>query len=485
MSKTVQTEDSLEEVWKEVQRFLYREFPQDTELWLNEIKLHSTREDKKNTNKCFLFLSVPNEFYKEKFEERYQKAIQKFVRSHLNREIQLEILYDLEDSEPSNTEQVLQILQTNSSHPHIPKSIRKEPWKLGMDPKHLFQNFVMGSSNRVAYAAGLRITEALGLEYNPFFLYGGVGLGKTHLMQAIGNKVLKENSLLEISYITSEQFANEYILSLKKGLVHNFRLKYRNSDLLLVDDIQFLEGKTGIQEELFHTFNMLKNSEKQMVFTSDRPPKELKTIVDRLLSRFTSGLITEIKVPDLEMRKIILKKKMQKTNVQLSEGILQFLAERLINNVRFIEAGVLKLKSIQELLGTPITKAVVQEELKEIFEIQNYTSNPSIEEIQRIVSDYYKISYEEIRSKKRGGLQITKPRQVAIYLAKELTEKTNAEIGREFGKRNHSTILSSYKKIHQEQSHIESTQNDIQQLQKKLLKKESFLKPQKLRSKKH
>ncbi|MDH4128651.1 MAG: chromosomal replication initiator protein DnaA [Spirochaetota bacterium] len=441
----------LDQEWHIIELFLKKEYPEDQELWLNHIKLLSTTKNE-------IFISVPNQVYKDRVVDKYLNNINRFIESRFSKKIDLKIMVDENEDDD---------IITLPSKTH--ESTGKTNLLKSLNPKNTFEQFVVGNNNQLAHAAAVRISEYPGQDYNPFFLYGGVGLGKTHLMQAIGHEIHQNDPVMEVIYITSEQFTNEYVSSIIKKQPHAFRLKYRHSDVLLIDDIQFLEGKEGIQEELFHTFNMLKESGKQMVFTSDRPPRELKAIMDRLISRFASGLVADIKAPDLETRQAIIRKKMIKNNIRFDDEIVLYLASNITHNVRDLEAAVIKLKSIINLLKEKLTLKRVEQELHEILNYHVGRKNISIERIQKEVANYYNISYSDMKSKKRSDA-IAKPRHIAVYLAKQLTNLSTTELGNEFGGRNHSTIISAYQKIEAEIIKNESTRNDIEHLKSRLLR---------------
>ncbi len=448
----------LDQEWQLIDQYLRKEFPTDQELWLDYLKFLSATEEE-------IFISVPNQIYKERVLEKYQPKIDTFMEGRFGEKYPLSVMV-----EEDNEDEIVVLPTHPPSNPSVLRNPKKPKYLYqSLDDQYTFEQFVLGGNSQLAHAAALRISESPGKDYNPFFIYGGVGLGKTHLMQAIGHEIHSIDPVMAVHYATSEQFTNEYVNSLQKGKVHAFRLKYRYADILLVDDIQFLEGKEGIQEELFHTFNMLKESGKQMVFTSDRPPRELKTITDRLLSRFASGLVADIKPPDLETRKAIIKKKAHQKNVGLSEEIIHFLAHNITHNVRDLEAAVTKIKSIVELLNEKLTLKRVETELHDVLNSHVGRRNVSVERVQKEVANYYNISYSDMKSKKRTNA-IAKPRQIAIYLAKQLTNLSTTELGNEFGGRNHSTIISAYQKIELKIQANESTQNDVEHLKIRLLR---------------
>ena len=317
-----------------------------------------------------------------------------------------------------------------------------------LNPKYTFDSFVTGSSNRFAHAAALAVAEAPGKVYNPFFIYGGVGLGKTHLMHAIGNRVLHNHPEMRVLYVSSEQFTNEIIRSIQEGTAELFRQKYRSIGVLLVDDIQFLSGKQSTQEEFFHTFNTLHDAQKQIILSSDRPPREVQKLEDRLRSRFEWGLITDIQAPDLETRIAILNKKATIDHYSVPNDVLVYIASRIDSNIRELEGALTRVVAYASLIGRPVTTELVAEALKDVFP-NNKTREITLEVIQEIVSSYFKIRIEDLHSKKRSR-PIAYPRQIAMYLCRELTDTSLPQIGNFFGGRDHTTVLHAYDKITRE-----------------------------------
>lgn len=317
-----------------------------------------------------------------------------------------------------------------------------------LNPKYTFDTFVTGSSNRFAHAAAMAVAESPGKIYNPFFMYGGVGLGKTHLMHAIGNRVLHNHPDMRVLYVSSEQFTNEIIRSIQEGTAEKFRQKYRNIDVLLVDDIQFLSGKTSTQEEFFHTFNTLHDAQKQIILSSDRPPREVERLEDRLRSRFEWGLITDIQAPDLETRIAILKNKAQLDHFSVPNDVMVYIASRIDSNIRELEGALTRVVAYASLIKKPVTTDLVAEALKDVFP-NNKTREVTMEVIQEIVASYFKIKIEDLHAKKRTR-SIAYPRQIAMYLCRELTDTSLPQIGNFFGGRDHTTVLHACDKISKE-----------------------------------
>ena len=309
----------------------------------------------------------------------------------------------------------------------------------------MFQTFVVGSCNQFAHAAALAVAEAPGKTYNPLYIYGGVGLGKTHLMHAIGHAIKERNKYLRLSYISAEKFMNELINSIRYDKAQTFREKYRSIDVLLMDDIQFMAGKERTQEEFFHTFNALYDKQKQIVISSDCPPREIPTLEERLHSRFEWGLIADMEPPDLETKVAILKRKADLDGVVLPDDVAFFIAGKVKSNIRELEGSLVRLIAISSLRGVPISKMLAQDAIRNIAD-DDQPAGITMEQIQRVVSAHYKLRPEELKTK-NNARQIAVPRQVAMYLCKRLTKHSFPEIGREFGGKHHTTVIHSVDKI--------------------------------------
>ena len=320
-----------------------------------------------------------------------------------------------------------------------------EPIENSLNAKYTFEKFVVGSCNQFAHAAALAVAEAPGKTYNPMYIYGGVGLGKTHLMHAAGHAIKERNRHLRVAYISAEKFMNELINAIRYDKTQTFREKYRSIDVLLMDDVQFMAGKERTQEEFFHTFNALHNDQKQIVITSDCPPREIPTLEERLHSRFEWGLITDIEPPDLETKVAILKRKADLDGVNLPDEVAFFIAGKVKHNIRELEGSLVRLVAISSLRGLPISKMLAQDAIRNIVD-SNQPEGITIEKICRAVSAQYKLTVEELKSK-NNARQIAVPRQVAMYLCKRLTKHSFPEIGREFGGKHHTTVMHSVEKI--------------------------------------
>jgi chromosomal replication initiator protein len=330
--------------------------------------------------------------------------------------------------------------------PEPPKNTPSREWNssFNLNPKYTFGEFVSGSSNQFAFAAAMAVANNPATTYNPLFIYGGVGLGKTHLINAVGNSILQKSPNMKVCYYTSEKFMNELINSLRYAKMDEFRNKFRSMDVLLIDDVQFIAGKERTQEEFFHTFNALYESHKQIVVTSDKFPKEIPGLEERLRSRFEWGLIADIQAPDVETKQAILKMKAEQNNIELPEDVAFFLANSITTNVRELEGYLIRIGAYASLTSTPITLAMAKEVLKDILVEKN--RELSIEEIQKAVASHFNVKVSDLKSSKRLKAMVL-PRQIAMYLSRQLTSSSYPEIGERFGGKDHSTIIHAIKKI--------------------------------------
>jgi chromosomal replication initiator protein len=340
--------------------------------------------------------------------------------------------------------------------------------ELHFNPKNTFESFVVGNNNNFAYAAALAVAQAPGKSYNPLFLYGGVGLGKTHLLHAIGQHVSGNKKGARVAYLSSEKFTNEYIDAIQNNLLVKFRKKYRQTDVLLIDDIQFLAGKERIQEEFFHTFNALHESHKQIVLTCDRPASEIQGLEHRLVSRFEWGLVTDLQPPDVEMRLAILQKKAQIMGVTLPDDIMNFLANRIRTNVRRLEGALIRVASYASLTGKKLTIEVVEGLLREILHEEGRLSI-SIEVIQKKVAEHFDIRLADMTSKRRPE-NIAFPRQIAMYLSRQMTESSLNTIGEAYGGRDHGTVLHACRLVKDRMEVDANVRQVVHYLEKQLMR---------------
>ena len=331
-----------------------------------------------------------------------------------------------------------------------------------LNPKYTFDTFVTGSSNRFAHAAALAIAEAPGKTFNPFFMYGGVGLGKTHLMHAIGHQIIKNFPEKRVLYVTSEQFTNELINAIRDGDPERFRQKYRTIDVLMVDDIQFISGKQGTQEEFFHTFNTLHASERAIILSSDRTPHEVEKLEERLRSRFEWGLTADVQAPDFETRIAILKKKAQRDNLNVPTDVMVTIANSIDSNIRELEGALNRVVAFASINHQPITVSITEETLKNLFP-GNRAKRITVEMIQNIVANHFHVSVDDLQAKKKTK-EIVHPRQIAMYLCRELTDTSLPQIANFFGKRDHTTVMHACEKIGKNKEEDPKLNQDIQEL---------------------
>ncbi|OLS02719.1 chromosomal replication initiator protein DnaA [Tissierella creatinophila] len=378
-----------------------------------------------------IILAAPNDFTKGILEGRYLNLIKNAIKEVVKEDYAIEFIIPGEES-VSNKGQAIE-------------KENIEMHRSQLNPKYSFNTFVIGNSNRFAHAASLAVAEAPAHAYNPLFIYGGVGLGKTHLMHAIGHYILSQNPDTKVMYVSSEKFTNELINSIREYRNEEFRNKYRNIDVLLVDDIQFIAGKEGTQEEFFHTFNALHEANKQIIISSDRPPKEIPTLEDRLRSRFEWGLIADIQAPDLETRIAILRKKANIENLEVPDEIMEYIASKIHSNIRELEGALIRVVAYSSLTNKDITIELAEEALKDIIS-NNKPKEITVDLIKEEVSQNFNIKIDDFTSKKRTRA-IAFPRQIAMYLTRELTDLSLPKIGDEFGGRDHTTVIHACDKI--------------------------------------
>jgi len=423
------TMNNLLEIWEKTLNLIKTELTEVSyNTWLKSLEPITIK------GKTIL-LGVPNDFNKGILETRYESLITNAIKQITSQDYKLEFIVP-------GSEQFNKLSQNNE----VRESNTFETPNL--NPKYVFDTFVIGNSNRFAHAASLAVAESPAKAYNPLFLYGGVGLGKTHLMHAIGHYILGQNPNCKVVYVSSEKFTNELINSIKDDKNVEFRNKYRTVDVLLIDDIQFIAGKERTQEEFFHTFNALYEANKQLIISSDRPPKEIPTLEDRLRSRFEWGLITDIQPPDFETRIAILRKKAEMEGIEIENEVLHFIAKKIKSNIRELEGALIRIAAYSSLTNMEISIDLAQEALKDIIS----TSKPrkiTVSLIKEVVAQHYNIKVDNLDSKRRTRT-ITYPRQIAMYLCRELTDLSLPKIGEEFGGRDHTTVIHAYDKISQD-----------------------------------
>lgn len=406
-------------------------------------------------------LSVPNNFTKEILETRYKDLIINAIniisskKYNIDFSIMTEETIDIEDPK----------LKKDSKN----TVVVSDEMSATLNPKYTFDSFVIGNSNRFAHAASLAVAESPARAYNPLFIYGGVGLGKTHLMHAIGHYILQNNPKSKVVYVSSEKFTNELINSIRDDKNEDFRNKYRNVDVLLIDDVQFIAGKERTQEEFFHTFNALHEADKQIILSSDRPPKEIPTLEDRLRSRFEWGLIADIQPPDFETRIAILKKKADVEKLNISNDVMVYIATKIKSNIRELEGALIRIVAYSSLTNREISVDLASEALKDIIS-NKQTKQITIDLIQDVVCSYYNMRIEELKSQRRTR-NVAYPRQIAMYLCRKLTDTSLPKIGEEFGGRDHTTVIHAYEKISEGIKHDETLQEAINEITKRINQK--------------
>ena len=406
------------------------------------------------TDKC-ITLRVPNNIYQFWIESNYMTALQTAIVTAFGAPRAVRF------SSPSGAagQTPLEEITLREILPEPQGDTKAGASLLGLNPRNTFESFVVGPNNEIAHAASLAVAQAPARTYNPLFVYGGVGLGKTHLMQAIGQYVWAKKKNMKVIYLSSELFINEFIDAIQHSNLVKFRKRYRQADLLLIDDIQFLGGKERSQEEFFHTFNTLFDGHKQIVLSSDRPASEIANLEHRLVSRFEWGLTAELQPPDIETRLAILRKKARTMQIKLHDEIFQFLASRIRTNVRRLEGALMRVASFASLSGKELTQEVVEHLLKDILQEEGRHSI-TIEQIQRRVAEHFDVRVADMTSKRRPA-SIAFPRQVAMYLSRELTKASLNEIGDAFGGRDHGTVLHACKLVKKRMSEQDNLRQTI------------------------
>ena len=404
-------------------------------------------------------ISVPNSFTKDILEKRYKDLVINSIEAACSKTYDLEFLIA---SEVKETE------EKNTVKDDISVTVSDE-MSSTLNPKYTFDSFVIGNSNRFAHAASLAVAESPAKAYNPLFIYGGVGLGKTHLMHAIGHYILQNNPNAKVVYVSSEKFTNELINAIKDDKNEEFRTKYRSVDVLLIDDIQFIAGKERTQEEFFHTFNTLHEANKQIILSSDRPPKEIPTLEDRLRSRFEWGLIADIQAPDFETRMAILKKKADVEKLNVPNEVMVYIATKIKSNIRELEGALIRIVAYSSLTNRDITVDLATEALKDIIS-NKQNKCITIDLIQDIVANNFNLRVEDLKSQRRTR-NVAYPRQIAMYLSRKLTDMSLPKIGEEFGGRDHTTVIHAYEKISEALNNDQSLEHTIDDITKKLTQK--------------
>jgi len=434
----------LSQVWQQCLEILERQLPKSSiENWLRNTRPVAVVEDT-------IIVGVQGEFAKDRVESRYGVLLRQALRELTNRNMQLKFVSNpnvIEDPAPGNPSPSETPSQgAPLAGPELGAAeLTIKPHLSHINPKYTFETFVVGTSNRFAHAAALAVAETPAKAYNPLFIYGGVGLGKTHLMHAIGHFVAAQNPRARVAYISTETFTNEFIMAIQKGSTLEFQNRYRHVDVLLIDDIQFLAGKERTQEEFYHTFNAIHEANKQIVISSDRPPKEIPTLEDRLRSRFEWGLICDIQAPDLETRIAILRKKAVMENLDVPDDVTSYIATNIETNIRELEGALTRVVAYANMLRSPLNYDLAVHALKDILP-PNRPKQVTIATIKQVVAEHYNIRLQdfEVRNRSRS---VAFPRQIAMYLSRELTDASLPKIGEEFGGRDHTTVIHACEKI--------------------------------------
>jgi chromosomal replication initiator protein len=433
-----------EEIWEKVLvRLEERVGKGSFELWFKPLKLIELKEES-------ALIEAPNRFFREWIEDNYLTHIQEVLLEVANFSGQLK--FRLADKDKEVKKEFTQLEN---------RTKRLASKGIFLNPRYTFESFVVGPSNQFANAAARTVAEQPGSVYNPLFIYGGVGLGKTHLINAIGNFIVDNVSGLSVLYVPIEQFTNEVVAAIRHQKMAELKEKYRNVDVLLVDDIQFISGKVVVQEELFHTFNHLYDKQKQIVMASDRPPKEIQDIPDRLKTRFSMGLIADIQPPEYETRIAILNKKAEKEKIKLPEEVCHWLAKKIKSNIRELEGCLIKLAAHSSLTGTPINLDMAKTVLKDVISDEDRPVTPEL--IQKIVAEAFGLKVQDLKVKRRTK-EIAIPRQVGMYIARELTQLSLSDIGKHFGGKDHSTVIYACRQIEEKMAKDENFRNQVKSL---------------------
>ncbi|TWT26997.1 chromosomal replication initiator protein DnaA [Planomicrobium sp. CPCC 101110] len=446
--------EHLDELWSSVLAQVETKISKPSfETWLKSTKLLSYKNDT-------VTISAPNSFARDWLENHYVHLITGILSDSTGDDLLIKFVVPKDQDMDDFQLPAPRIKPGQDEHQEFLPGM--------LNPKYTFDTFVIGSGNRFAHAASLAVAEAPAKAYNPLFIYGGVGLGKTHLMHAIGHYVLEHNPDAKVVYLSSEKFTNEFINSIRDNQTVDFRNKYRSVDILLIDDIQFLAGKEQTQEEFFHTFNTLHEESKQIIISSDRPPKEIPTLEDRLRSRFEWGLITDITPPDLETRIAILRKKAKADGLDIPNDVMTYIANSIDSNIRELEGALIRVVAYSSLINRDMSAELAAEALKDIMP----NSKPkviTILDIQHAVGEQFRVKLEDFKTKRRTK-DIAYPRQVAMYLAREMTDFSLPKIGEEFGGRDHTTVIHAHEKISKMLKDNQQLQQDVKDIRNALSK---------------
>jgi len=426
---------------------------QSFSMWLKDTEPLSMKGDT-------LQIKVKDDVAVRHLKDKYLKDIEEIIELTTGKKYTCEFITEIEFKDMEKSEKKENFVES-LQYTKIENN-RNSPLNLN----YTFENFVVGPNNQLAHAAARSVSKSPATQFNPLFIYGGTGLGKTHLIQAIGHSLLQERPYLKVLYIPTEQFINEFIYSIQTNTQHSFKIKYRNVDILMIDDIQFLEKKEETQNEFFHTFNTLYENKKQIIISSDRPPKQIATLADRLRTRFEWGMITDIQTPNLETREAILRNKAAKENIVISDEAFNYIARRITSSIRALESALANLRMVYDIYNEPITIKHVKEHLRHLFDEES-SRKVTPNDIITKISDLYNVSVEDIISKSRQSKIVT-PRFVAMYLTRKLTDMTTTDIGKQFGHRDHSTVVNAINKIDEDIKNNPDFKEQIEELKMEL-----------------
>ncbi len=439
---------NLEEIWKSsLSKIEEKVGNSAAELWFRPISLLQLKDQQAT-------IDLPNRFFRDWIEDNYPDLISESIGGILG--LPVTVSYRTEEKADPVAKKMDMKLESRRQ--------RLASRGIYLNPKYTFESFVVGPSNQFAQAAARSVSEATGKTYNPLFIYGGVGLGKTHLISAVGHAVIDRNPNLTVLYVSSEQFTNEVVSAIRHDRMGEFKEKYRNLDVLLLDDIQFIANKTATQEEFFHTFNALYERQRQIVVSSDRPPKEITAVTDRLRSRFSMGLIADIQPPEIETKIAILLKKADRERITIPDEVAYYLASKIKSNIRELEGCLIRLGAQASLTGRPIDREMAKTILRDLIEEDEKPITG--ENIQKIVCDYFGLKLTDIKAKKRTK-EVTLPRQIAMYIIKQLTDMSLSDIGKGFGGKDHATVIYACKQIEEKRAKDEAFNRMIENLLRK------------------
>ena len=448
-------------LWEKVSRELSQILPLDIfESWFSDLSCVRIEGET-------VILHVPNTFTAYWINDNYLDVLAKSFQTFLGYPVNVSIQND-DIAEEAETETPREDASERFERPSRQRVQKKRNGETTLNPRNTFENFVIGNNSQLAHAAAIAVAHAPAGAYNPLFLYGDTGLGKTHLMHAVGHHILQERPEARVVYLSSEKFTNEFISAIQENTLPKFRQRYRNVDVLLIDDVQFLSGKERIQEEFFHTFNDLFESQKQIFLSSDRPANEIAKLESRLVSRFQWGLVTDIQAPDFETRVAIIRKKALQHNYDISDEVMHFIAKHIVKNIRRLEGALIKVCSYSSLTNRPLDIPTCEQLLSDVL-IEAAKQQLTIETIQKKVAEYFELRHSDMLSRRRPA-HIAVPRQIAMYLSRDLTKHSLQEIGEEFGGRDHGTVIHACRQVENLVDQDDSVRHSVEYLRSQLSK---------------